>query len=59
MVGDFLASKTYVSMGENRTLEVWTRDSLVRSEIRFRTPEILELLKKKGVILNRIKIRRL
>ncbi len=59
MVGGFLASKTYVSIGKNKTLEVWTKDSVVLSEIRFRSPQFLESLNEIGVDLKKIKVRRL
>ncbi len=59
MVGSFLASKTYVSIGKDETLEVWTRDSVVLSEIRFRSPQFLESLNRKGVDLKKIRVRRL
>jgi hypothetical protein len=59
MVGSFLASKTYVSIEKNETLEIWTRDSVVLSEIRFEAPKFLELFREKGINLKRVKVKRL
>lgn len=58
MVGDFLASETYVSIGKDKTLEVWTKNSVVLSEVRFRSPQFLESLNKRGIDLKKIKVRR-
>jgi len=58
-VGFFLASETYVSIGKDKTLKVWAKDSVALSEIRFRSPQILESLNKMGVDLKKITVRRL
>ncbi len=59
MVGDFLASKTYVSISNDKILEVWTKDSLVLSDVRFEAPKFLRTLKEKGIYLKKIRVKRL
>ncbi len=58
MVSDFLASKTYVSV-KNETLEIWSKDPVVLSELRFKAPDFLDWFKEKGIFLNNVKVKRM
>ncbi len=58
-VGDFLASRTYVSIGRNETLEVWAKDSVVLSDVRFRAAELLKAMRDHGMNFNKLVVKRL
>ncbi len=57
--GDFLASKTYASKGKNETLEIWAKDSVVLSEVRFRSTELLKAMRDYGMDFKKIVVKRL
>ena len=56
---DFLASKTYASRGKDGVLEVWSNDSVVLAEVRFRSTELLKALSDAGMYFKKIVVKRL
>jgi len=58
MVDDFLASKTYVSV-KDETLEIWSKDPVILSELRFKAPIFLDLFREKRIFLKNVKVKRM
>ncbi|GEM_PF-1433174 len=59
IVGDRISTVTYVCEGKNNVLEIWVRDPMIGSDLRFMSADILNMMEKNGLEFKKIDVKRL